>query len=726
MEFSTTQQTLFQAPLDSKLFVTGLAGTGKTTAGVARLKWLLSNGVSAHRILVLTPQRTLALPYDEARRDPQLRPGGLANLATLGALARRMVDLFWPLAAEEAGFARPNDRPIFLTLETAQYFMARVVGPLVEEHGYFESVVIARNRLYSQIIDNLNKAAVIGYPITDIAPRLKSAWVGDKAQLRVYDEAQDCALRFRRYCLDNNLLDFSLQLEVFMKHLWPEPLCRDYLLEQYSHLIADNLEEDTPIAHRLLREWLPHATSALLIYDENGGYRSFLGADPATAVTLAPLCDTQLHFIESFVTSPPVAALAEVLEQAISRGSISQARPEPENRELSAVDKPLFGVSPSRLMMKQSSVARQALFYVFHRFHPEMLDWTADTIANLVFHESVPPGEVAVLAPFLTDALRFSLAQRLVQRGIPVHSQRPSRALREEPATQVLLTLAALAHPAWGICPPRYDVAFALTAAIDALDPVRAQLLVNILYRVKEGRPYLEPFSGVKSEVQQRITYLLGGRYEALRLWLERYSETSSAELDHFLSRLFGELLSQPGYRFHEDYDAARVTANLIESVRKFRWITSTLPAERSPAREYVELVRYGVMAAQYIRDWETDQTDAVLLAPAFTFLLSNRPVEVQFWLNVGSAGWWERLYQPLTHPYVLSFHWPIGKLWLDSDEVAARQETLLRLTGGLLQRCRRAIYLGLSELGEDGYEQQGALLTAIQRILRESHDSNV
>jgi hypothetical protein len=36
-----------------------------------------------------------------------------------------------------------------------------------------------------------------------------------------------------------------------------------------------------------------------------------------------------------------------------------------------------------------------------------------------------------------------------------------------------------------------------------------------------------------------------------------------------------------------------------------------------------------------------------------------------------------------------------------------------------LIRRCRRKIYLGLSELGEQGYEQQGPLLQAIQRVLR-------
>lgn len=701
MEFSTAQQAVIQAPLERKLFLTGPAGTGKTTAGVARLRHLIAAGIPAAQILILTPQRTLARPYDAARRDSRLRSGSMATIATLGALARRMVDLFWPLVAEEAGFASPEARPTFLTLETALYFMARVVDPLVHQQGYFDTITIARHRLYSQIIDNLNKAAIVGFPITEIATRLKAAWVGEKAQLRIYEQAQDCALRFRRYCLEHNLLDFSLQVEVFVRHLWPEPLCHHYLLEQYPHLIVDNLEEDTPVAHDLLHAWLPHARSALLICDEGGGHRAFLGADPEGAVALATHCDERHRFDQSLVMTPPIAALATALERAIASAS-----PNPPLKTPAAVS---------------TTALRTALIYAPHRFHPQMLDWVGDSIAQLVHGEGLPPAEIVVLAPFLTDALRFALTQRLEQHHIPTRSHRPSRALREESAAQALLTLAALGHPHWQLCPPRADVAAALHHTIEALDPVRAQLLVDILYRPKDGRPHLEPFAGLQTHVQQRITYLLGGRYEALRLWLERYSESPVQELDYFLSRLFGELLSQPGFHFHQAYDSARVAANLIESVQKFRWIVGALPTDKPPAQEYVELVQAGVLAAQYLRDWEeVEATDAVLLAPAFTFLMSHRPVTVQFWLNVGSSGWWERLYQPLTHPHVLNRHWPAEKLWLDSDEVAARQATLHRLTQGLLHRCRRTVYLGLSELSEQGYEQQGALLMAMQRVLRE------
>jgi superfamily I DNA/RNA helicase len=249
---SDYQRALIRRPAQRKVFLEGPAGTGKTTTGVGRLLYLLDLGVPAGSILIIVPQRILAFPYYNALSRPVIRAGGQVTVSTVGGIAQQAVDLFWPLVVEDAGFGHPEDAPTFLTLETAQYYMARIVRPLLDQ-GYFESIVIDRNRLYSQIIDNLNKAAVVGFPHTVIGERLKAAWSGEESQRRVYDEAQDCATRFREYCLAHNLLDFSLQLEVFLKHLWTMPLCRNYLMETYTHLIVDNVEEDTPVAHDLLR-----------------------------------------------------------------------------------------------------------------------------------------------------------------------------------------------------------------------------------------------------------------------------------------------------------------------------------------------------------------------------------------------------------------------------------------------------------------------------------------
>jgi hypothetical protein len=71
--------------------------------------------------------------------------------------------------------------------------------------------------------------------------------------------------------------------------------------------------------------------------------------------------------------------------------------------------------------------------------------------------------------------------------------------------------------------------------------------------------------------MHERISYVLGGRYDILRLWLAETARKGEQPLDHFLSRLFGEILSQRGHGFHDDLDAARVAATLVESVQKFR-----------------------------------------------------------------------------------------------------------------------------------------------------------
>ena len=324
------------------------------------------------------------------------------------------------------------------------------------------------------------------------------------------------------------------------------------------------------------------------------------------------------------------------------------------------------------------------------------------------------------MAPFLSDALRFSLLEGLTARGIKARSHRPSRALRDEPAARALLTFARLAHPGWDMAPAAFDVAFALVAAIDGLDLVRAKLLTDVLYR----RGQLLPFAEIKvAAMQDRITFELGARYDSVQGWLGDYSAGTPTEaIDIFFRKLFGEVLSRPGFGFYDDQDAGNISMNLVDSARNFRWSLEFMRRYQDQidlGQDYVRMVERGVIANFYLRDWVADSDDSVLVAPAYTFLLNNRAVDYQFWLNIGSEGWSRRLYQPLTHPYVLSLDWPAGRVWSDEDETAIGRETLGRLLLALTRRCRKAIYLGYSELSESGYEPRGLLLETLQGALR-------
>jgi len=704
---SPQQNAVRDAPLNGRLFLSGPAGSGKTTAGVERMLSLIRQGISANSILIFTPQRTLATPYFNSLQQNNLPAGGQVSLLTVGGLARRTVDLFWPLAAENGGFTHIDRPPVFLTLETAQYHMAHLVRPLLDE-GYFESVVIDRNRLYSQILDNLNKAASVGFPYTEISSRLDSAWAGESAQRRVFSDVQDCAYRFRKYCLENNLLDYSLQMEIFWDVLWPNPIVRNYLSQSFQHLIYDNPEEDTPRAHDLILDWLPDLASCLIILDLGGGHRQFLGADPESAKRLQQYCDHNISLKTSFVMSEQINTLVQEFEQVFN-GSQTQ----------STNTKPIKD-QPSQI---------PATFPTNTRFFPQMLDWVCTEIRNLIHDQNVPPSEIVILAPFLSDSLRFSLVNRLDNLNVPIRSHRPSRSLRDEPASQTLLTLAALAHPAWNIHPSIFDIAYTFLFCIQDMDLVRAQLLANVVYRQKEIA--LSSFDQVKPDIQERITFTFGNRYGQIRNWLDSYRQDDPQPFDHFLRRLFGEILSQPGFGFHYNFDAARVAASLIESIRKFRIaMDPAYSFDLGPGpdlgRDYIQLLDDGVLAAQYLEAWNPGQQDAVLITPAHTFLMMNQPAEVQFWLDPGSNGWVERLNQPLTHPYVLSRGWESTStsghpIWTDTDEVEANQETLTRFVSGLLHRCKSHLYLGISNFSENGYEQRGVLLKSFQRVLQNS-----
>jgi hypothetical protein len=417
----------------------------------------------------------------------------------------------------------------------------------------------------------------------------------------------------------------------------------------------------------------------------------------------------QLRLSEPLHASPALVATARRIEQSI------RGRNQPlANNTVAAGQTEIVG--------KAFHVPERSF-----RFYPQMLRWTIDQVARLIQQEGVAPGEIAIVAPFVSDALRFSLQDGLAERGIPSTTHRPSRALQDEPAARCLLTLAALAHPSWQIRPPAADVTHAISVSIAQLDPIRASLLSAIVYPPRRTLIEVGSFEEINAPMQERITYVAGEAYDRLRNWI--YTYRSSGELlplDQFFARLFGEVLSQPGFGYHDDYDAARIANQLVQSARNFRWALEEAQGPNaalnpglavSLGKSYLALVNSGALGALYVPGWHAPE-DAVLISPGYTFLMRNRTVDVQFWLDIGSSGWWERLYQPLTHPHVLSRNWPANQLWTDFDEFQTRQETMRRLLLGLMRRTRREIYLGISDFGENGMEQRGALLNLVNRLL--------
>ena len=142
MDYSRNQTKIIESPLDSRFFLSGPAGTGKTTAGIERLKYLLQSGVPGHELLLLFPQRNLILGYLNQLDGLDYSGSRKPVFATYGGLARRGIELFWPIFVDNYPEFTGDSPPVFLTLESSLYFMAKLIEPLIIEEGYFTSVTI--------------------------------------------------------------------------------------------------------------------------------------------------------------------------------------------------------------------------------------------------------------------------------------------------------------------------------------------------------------------------------------------------------------------------------------------------------------------------------------------------------------------------------------------------------------------------------------------------------
>lgn len=694
ISFNTAQQQLLDLPIPIHIALDGPFKSGKTTVAVARMMQISAHCNPFQRLLVLVPQLSLAEKYRQAVRDAQFPAGNPPTITTLAGLSRQFIQLYWPFIQGSAGFSSIGSRPTFLNMETAQYFMEQVCQPFLDKK-YFLEIRIDRARLFSQILDTMNKAALVGYALEETALRLKAAWTGENIREKHYEQSQECALAFRAFCLQNNVLDYSLQVELFRHFILQDVSLQKEFFVPYAFLIADNLEEDVPILHDLILSLNEHIPSMLFINDQHAGYRSFLGADATSAARLATICQQHFTFSEQFNMAEDVKAFNMSLIRCIQRKETHQF-----------------------------PTAAQAAYTLQNLpFYPDMVDAVCQTILQLVKDQHESPGQIAVLSPYLPDSLKFALTQKLSAMGIPFISTRPSRTLADESITRTMLVFAKAAHPNWNLSIQVEELRLAIMTIFPKCDILRAALLAE--NSLTDGNRLL-PFTDIPAFTRERISHQIGNQYNELIQWIEDYRHKQEPlPLDIFLSQLFGEKLAQPGFGLHEDADKAAVLNNLIRSMHDFR-TTFTALAETQQVdvnQMYMQTLQNGLLPSRHPL-WN-DEMDAVLISPAFTFLMKNRSVKYQFWLDIGSMGWWERLDQPLTHPHVLNRNWQMEKRWTDTEEYQANQAALARLVKGLLERCENHIYLYAVGLNQAGINQSSPLLSAMQLFLKRMRGAN-
>ena len=262
-------------------------------------------------------------------------------------------------------------------------------------------------------------------------------------------------------------------------------------------------------------------------------------------------------------------------------------------------------------------------------------------------------------------------------------------------------------------------------AIIPELDIVRSDLLIKTLVNKNGSQLNLRSYDLItNTATQERISFVIGEKYERIRLWLEEYSSLDIQPLDVFISRFYGEVASQPEFGLFEDYESANTACRVTVSIQQFRRFACDFLGldENSSGKEYIRMLENGLLPAA-IQAPEMD-SGYVSILPAHAFLMENRRCKYQFWLDVGSMGWWERLNQPLTNPYILRRGWASNRKWTAADEISANQESMLKIVRGLISRCSGKIIAASVHVNEYGSEQRGPLLQSLQTLQKRIFES--
>lgn len=669
-------------------FLFGPVGAGKTTALQERLLWLLNEGEPAYTILVLVAEPEHRRSFETRVIESGLGPFADLKLVTYNQMALEMVTLFWPLVARQSGFEYPHQPPTLLTYDLAQLLMWQVLGPRLEA-GAFADLRLRPQQIVSQILDTLNRAAFNGLTLEQAAERQKSSWSGEKSRLRHLQQAAEAAGEFRTLCLQNSLLDLSLSVQVFDTQLVHNPQFHRYFTERYRHVIVDNVEEQTSAGQNFVVSLMDLAETVAIAYDENGGYKRFLSADPVGARQFRNRCESIFHFDESYISSPMLWRLANLVENYLMHTA-----------------KPTAGAEAAIIEVATG------------RYRREMVTNLARLIAELISN-GVSPKDVAIVAPYLDGALRYSLTQELAKENIPYRILRRRSSPREEPRIRAWLTWLLLAHPDWGRFPSSYDVAEALSVSVQYLDPARAELVAKNLYDPETGE--MSPAAQLPEKIRDRIDAEIVDRVEELRLWLS--STPGEQPIDIFLHRLFTELLSQRRFQPDLDLSSAAVCAWLVKTATGVREAAPGmgLRSAQEIALTFVDGINQGLVSANPPDLGEPPDPDGVLLSTVYGYLLEGHPVRVQVWLETAATGWWDIPNQPLSNAFVFTQAYEPQTAWTMTEDFSIRNELLSGIIRGLCGRCRDGIILANSDLDRRGLYQDGPLWRALQPVLRQS-----
>ncbi|MBQ6520249.1 MAG: hypothetical protein IJI14_16155 [Anaerolineaceae bacterium] len=695
LEFTKQQKKVISAGFTKRIWLTGQAGTGKTTAAIERVKRILKKNGEKRSVLVIAPTFNHMKPYLDIVSDDGVSP----VVATFNSCVQKWLRHFWVLVAEKAGFDMKR-KPLFLDIEAAQIIMAKLTKRKIDE-GYFGGLQMSPSRVFNQILIAMHKCASAEIPFSDYKNIMSESCGEEESIATAFEQAQECGEMFREYCIKHNLLDYSLQVEVFMKYLLPDPIFVKWIKKQNIHLIFENAEEDVPAAHRFVREMSPNFKSILIVCDRGGGYRSFMGCDVVSAANLEEIADVKINFKESFVSTPDIRSFGQLLEDYKTPDAILCGNPRNG-----------FLHEPSDLYLK-------------------MIEKAAGDVFSMIKNGNAKPQDFVILTPFMTEAFSHEMQRALKERGIDTYMRHVKKPLLTGKISRSLLTLCQLVKPYPGVTVRKSDVVRMLECFIKDTDPVRANIAFNCTFKRNQTVDNSSPCYSImsKEEIKTQKKTVLGCVHEntlnsidLLREWVDEIQKEDDTTPDVIVYRFFNDLLISDGFK--SDEETGKELCRVLESMRKFRFVTEHFRSEEDVSEapdweDYFRLVGLEMISAYSYEENMVQPENTVLISSVSSYLSVNCSHKYQLWMNIGSPYWRSSFFGYLTNDAILSRNWIPGEKWNGVLAEKYNDSNMRKHLLGLLSRCGQKAFLYSSRIDEAGRALKGELLYLVSAAER-------
>lgn len=549
--------------------------------------------------------------------------------------------------------------PEFLTVETGQFAMLRHIQA---RQGDFAGLVTSPERLAIQLGSCLVLASLNGIEFAHIGKRLATAMPEKDANL--FKSAQGILDSYIAEAEKSGTLDYGLAVALY-RSLLDQPWYRQEL-QQFQHLLADDVDEQSPAAHDLIAALLEHVVKAVLTFSTDGGHAGFFGADASNGW-------------QRF-------------------GNIGKIVPVRWSKQYLGAGKAVY----TSILRGESPVApklQPEIEFLHEDLRSELLDQVGEKVVRLL-GQGVPPGEIAVIAPLADKVLEHTLALHLREVAVPLNVLTKNKRLIDEPYVRAMMTLALLAHPQWELDWGLPDLAQSLQLLLK-LDPVRAWLLG------RQVRDY--QLAPLELWQRERVGFRAAQGYDLLRQWLESYRQGPVEPIDIFFQRVFGELLSRlPPAR--EDLVVCR---QLLVSTHKFLNSTGRMDLGSDAGAAFIRMLSAGTVAAESLLE-SANMEQSVILTTPYAYISGHFTSSVQVWLDCTSRRWFQQDVRELINPHVLKARWPIEEVWTDEYNEAVSLQNGARVARALVRRCRQRLIVTAANIDSQGFEQDGQLLAAI------------